>query len=61
MNDSDALKITVILDGDFRKMFEISSQESGRSNRQEAKIRIEDHLIHYSSIAKVGSCIERTK
>lgn len=61
MNDSDALKITVVLDGDSRKMFEVSSQESGRSFRQEAKIRIEDHLKYYSSIAKVGSRIERTK
>ncbi|EIK4811103.1 hypothetical protein EM61_020255 [Vibrio parahaemolyticus] len=61
MNDSDPLKITVVLDGENRKMFEISSQESGRSYRQEAKIRIEDHLKHYSSIAKVGSRVERTK
>ncbi|WP_150137765.1 TraY domain-containing protein [Candidatus Enterovibrio escicola] len=59
MKDSEALKITVILDGEHRKRLKTSSSESARSFRQEAKIRIEDHLKLYASIAKVGSRLER--
>lgn len=53
------VKITLVLTGHFAKKFTDSIKKSGRSNRQEAKIRMEDHLNDYSGIASIGSRVER--
>ena len=53
------VKITLVLTGHFAEKFIASIEKSGRSNRQEAKLRMEDHLNDYSGIASIGSRVER--
>jgi len=53
------VKITLVLTGHFAKKFIDSIEKSGRSNRQEARLRMEDHLNDYSGIASIGSRVER--
>ncbi|MEZ8822651.1 MULTISPECIES: TraY domain-containing protein [unclassified Vibrio] len=53
------LSVTVVLTGASVKRFLNSVEKSGRSNRSEAKLRMEDHLEQFTEISSVGSRVTR--
>lgn len=53
------VKVTVVLTGSHAKRFTQAVLKSGRSNRSEARIRIQDHLEQYEEIASLGSRVKR--
>ena len=57
--DIDKVSVTVVLEGDSAKKFLAAVKKSERTNRGEAKLRIEDHLTHWSDIASIGSRVKR--
>ncbi|MDH5929077.1 TraY domain-containing protein [Vibrio lentus] len=56
---SEAISVTVVLTGVSAKRFLKSVDKSGRSNRSEAKLRMEDHLEQFAEISSVGSRLKR--
>ncbi|MDN3683248.1 TraY domain-containing protein [Vibrio tapetis subsp. quintayensis] len=63
MNANDPLEdemvVALVLKGVALKRFKESAAASNRSYRGEAKVRMEDHLQQYESIAAVGNKTER--
>ena len=61
MNEQDpsVLSVTVVLTGKRAELFLESVNKSGRSNRSEAKLRIEDHIAEYAEISSVGTRVKR--
>lgn len=53
------LSVTVVLTGVSVEGFLNSVKKSGRSNRSEAKLRMEDHLEQFTEISSVGSRVTR--
>ncbi|MEZ9034107.1 TraY domain-containing protein [Vibrio sp. 10N.222.54.A1] len=53
------LSVTVVLTGVSVERFLNSVKKSGRSNRSEAKLRMEDHLEQFTEISSVGSRVTR--
>ena len=59
MIEPELLSVTVVLKGKSAERFLESVSKSGRSNRSEARLRIEDHLEEFTEISSVGSRVER--
>ncbi|MFA0464831.1 TraY domain-containing protein [Vibrio sp. 10N.261.45.F1] len=55
----EILSVTVVLTGESVGRFLEAVNKSGRSNRSEAKLRIEDHLEQFTEISSVGSRVKR--
>jgi hypothetical protein len=51
--------VQVTLEGDAAEQLIASSNASGRSYRQEALIRLTDHLSSFSSVAEIGQAVKR--
>lgn len=56
-----AVQISFQLSADANKRISISASRSGRKKVQEAKLRLEDHLLKYSSISKIGCAIDESE
>ncbi|WP_327196422.1 TraY domain-containing protein [Vibrio sp. ER1A] len=53
------VSVVVVLKGVHAKRLEDSCDESDRSLRREARLRLEDHLNSYSNIASIGNNVKR--
>lgn len=56
----EIVKVQVTLEGESARLFQKSVNKSGRSNRGEAKIRLEHSLEKFSSLASVEHAVART-
>lgn len=53
----NSVYITIKLSSETNKLLSEAAHRSHRKKLQEAKLRLEDHLVSYSSIAEKGKAI----
>ncbi|OEF63566.1 hypothetical protein OAA_13855 [Vibrio cyclitrophicus 1F175] len=58
-NDESPITVQVTLTGKAALNFRNTTAASGRSYKQEATIRLEDHLENFESIGAIGQAFKR--